>query len=63
MAQKQPDAAAKIIGHLVVGVIVGWITARLAKEAAPAVVLGFVAMIIHAELDGPVSQALGELGI
>lgn len=63
MAKKQPDDLAKFLGHAVVGLGAMWLAGKLTKAAVPAIVIGVVGIILHAELDAPVAQAFSELGI
>jgi hypothetical protein len=63
MPKKPPDDLAKWLGHAAVGGLAALATAKFAKAAAPAIVVAIVAILIHAELDAPVSQALSELGL
>lgn len=64
MAPKQPDTAAKVLGHVAVGLAVGYATHKISKGSWPAViVLVVLALIVHAILDAPVAQALSNLGI
>ena len=63
MAKNQPDDLAKLLGHAIVGVGVGLVTAKLVKAAAPAIVLAIIAVVAHAELDAPVSRKLSDLGL
>ena len=61
--RSQPDPIATWLGHALVGIAVGLIVAKSAKAAAPAILVGLFAVLMHAEFDAPVSQALSDLGV
>jgi hypothetical protein len=63
MGKKKPDTLALVVGHVVVGVAATWLTAKIAKSIGPSILLGVVAVILHAALDAPVSQVASDLGL
>lgn len=60
---KTPDTVALVVGHVVVGVGATWLAAKIAKSIGPGILLGVVAVILHAEFDAPVSQVASDLGL
>lgn len=62
-SRKQPDPLVTWIGHALVGGAVAIIVGKAAKAAAPALLLGLFAALMHAEFDAPVSQALSNIGL
>jgi hypothetical protein len=64
MPKKQPDQLATLLGHAVVGIGVAYVAGRLVKAAiVPAIMVGAIAVLVHAALDQPVAQGLSELGL
>lgn len=63
MAKRQPDNVALVVGHAAVGVLTAYVTAKVAKAIGPSIFLGVVAIILHAAMDAPVSQALSDAGL
>ncbi len=61
--KKKPDTLALIVGHVLVGVIATWLAAKVAKSIGPGLLVGVVAVVVHAELDAPVSQAVSDAGL
>jgi hypothetical protein len=44
-------------------VLTAYVTAKVAKAIGPSIFLGVVAIILHAAMDAPVSQALSDAGL
>lgn len=61
--KRKPDQLATVLGHAIVGGAAAYVVAKGAKAALPALVLGLVAVFMHAQLDAPVSQKLSDLGL
>jgi hypothetical protein len=63
MGKKKPDTLALVVGHAAVGIVAAYATAKVAKAIGPSILLGVIAILLHAELDAPVSQALSDAGL
>lgn len=51
------------MGDAVVGIVATWATAKVVKAIGPSLVVGVVAVILHAELDAPAAQVASDLGL
>jgi hypothetical protein len=60
---KKPDMVATIVGDAVVGIVATWATAKVVKAIGPSLVVGVVAVILHAELDAPAAHVARDLGL
>ena len=62
--ETEPDALAKTVGHLVVGLLAMGITKKLLKQGFLAVVTaGLLAVVFHAKFDRPLARRLSQLGL
>jgi hypothetical protein len=61
--KKKPDTVALIVGHAVVGIAATWATAKVVKAIGPSLVVGVIAVIMHAEIDAPAAQVASDLGL
>ena len=60
MAKKQPSDTDRLISHVIVAVVVGFIGSKI-KGAPGAIVGAVVGAVAHYELDAPVALAVAEL--
>jgi hypothetical protein len=62
--ETEPDALAKTVGHLVVGLLAVGVTKKVLKQGFVAVVMaGALAVVVHAKFDDPVARRLSQLGL
>jgi hypothetical protein len=63
-SESEPDALAKAVGHLAVGLVAVGVTKKVLRKGFFAVVMaGLLAVVVHAKFDAPVARRLSQLGL